>query len=81
MALFKHVLSTMITNDDDDAILYVKRQLFCWMDQWYGMSIEDIRDLEEQIKKDLDVQRKEGPAVVVPSPSDSASIASSSRHQ
>ncbi|CDH50250.1 phosphatidylinositol transfer protein alphaisoform [Lichtheimia corymbifera JMRC:FSU:9682] len=53
------------------------RQLFCWMDQWYGMSIQDIRDLEEQIKKDLDVQRKEGPAVVVPSPSDSASIATS----
>lgn len=64
--------------DDGAILLYdVKRQLFCWMDQWYGMSIQDIRDLEEQIKKDLDVQRKEGPAVVVPSPSDSASIATS----
>lgn len=66
----------MMTNDGA-ILLYVKRQLFCWMDQWYGMSIQDIRDLEEQIKKDLDVQRKEGPAVAVPSPSDSASIATS----
>ena len=58
-------------------MLFYYRQLFCWMDQWYGMSIEDIRELEAQIKKDLDVQRKEGPAVAVPSPSDSASIATS----
>ncbi|KAI8147240.1 hypothetical protein BJV82DRAFT_598317 [Fennellomyces sp. T-0311] len=60
--------------------LFIKfhRQLFCWMDQWYGMSIQDIRELEEQIKKDLDVRRNEGPAISVPSPSESASIAASS---
>lgn len=53
------------------------RQLFCWMDQWYGMTIPDIRELEEQIKRDLDVQRNEGTPIAVPSP-DSASIAASS---
>ena len=30
------------------------RQVFCWMDQWYGLTIEDIRRLEEETKKELD---------------------------
>ncbi|KAL1929193.1 hypothetical protein VTP01DRAFT_2252 [Rhizomucor pusillus] len=61
--------------------LFIKfhRQLFCWMDQWYGMTIEDIRELEEQIKKDLDERRNQGPPVAS-SMSDSASIAASSVH-
>ncbi|KAI8987532.1 hypothetical protein BDF20DRAFT_850776 [Mycotypha africana] len=36
------------------------RQLFCWTDKWYGMTIEDIRALEEKIKEDLDKKRNEG---------------------
>ncbi|KAG0188393.1 hypothetical protein DFQ28_004910 [Apophysomyces sp. BC1034] len=36
------------------------RQLFCWMDKWYGMTIQDIRDLEARIKQDLDVKRNDG---------------------
>ncbi|CEP10688.1 hypothetical protein [Parasitella parasitica] len=36
------------------------RQLFCWTDKWYGMSIQDIRDLEEQTKNDLNAKRNEG---------------------
>ena len=47
------------------------------MDQWYGMTIDDIRSLEEQIKKDLDVKRNEGPPIDAPS-SDSVSVAGSS---
>ena len=30
------------------------RQVFCWLDQWYGLTIDDIRRLEEQTKKELD---------------------------
>ncbi|KAI7871820.1 hypothetical protein BDF14DRAFT_1950318 [Spinellus fusiger] len=47
--------------------LFIKfhRQLFCWMDSWYGMTLQDIRDLETQIKKDLDVKINEGTPVVV----------------
>ncbi|XP_075747148.1 phosphatidylinositol transfer protein vib isoform X2 [Rhipicephalus microplus] len=36
------------------------RQVFCWMDRWYGMTMADIRKLEEQTKKELDEQRKKG---------------------
>jgi hypothetical protein len=39
------------------------RQLFCWTDKWYGMSIQDIRDLEAKTKEDLDKQRNEGEIV------------------
>ncbi|XP_029965268.1 phosphatidylinositol transfer protein alpha isoform-like [Salarias fasciatus] len=30
------------------------RQLFCWLDKWYGMDMEDIRKLEEDTKAELD---------------------------
>ena len=30
------------------------RQVFCWTDQWYGLTMEDIRALEDKTKKDLD---------------------------
>jgi len=36
------------------------RQVFCWTDQWYGMTMADIRNFEEQVKKELDEQRKSG---------------------
>ncbi|KAI9316401.1 hypothetical protein BX666DRAFT_2027943 [Dichotomocladium elegans] len=54
------------------------RQLFCWMDQWYGMTIEDIRNLEEEIKKDLDETRNQGSIVGTGIQSDAASTASRS---
>lgn len=30
------------------------RQVFCWLDRWHGLTIQDIRDLEEKTKKELD---------------------------
>ncbi|KAI8988558.1 hypothetical protein BDF20DRAFT_338655 [Mycotypha africana] len=36
------------------------RQLFCWTDKWYGLTIDDIREIEEQTKKDLDAKRNQG---------------------
>ncbi|KAG1091052.1 hypothetical protein G6F42_019530 [Rhizopus arrhizus] len=36
------------------------RQLFCWTDKWYGMTIQDIRDLEAQTKEELNAKRNEG---------------------
>lgn len=36
------------------------RQLFCWTDRWYGLTIEDIRAIEEETKKDLDAKRDLG---------------------
>jgi hypothetical protein len=30
------------------------RQVFCWTDKWYGMTMADIRAIEEATKKELD---------------------------
>ncbi|RIA90423.1 hypothetical protein C1645_770015 [Glomus cerebriforme] len=35
------------------------RQLFCWTDKWYGMTMDDIRALEDKTKYDLDESRAE----------------------
>lgn len=29
------------------------RQLFCWIDEWYGLTLHDIRKVEEQTKSEL----------------------------
>ncbi|KAK7055017.1 hypothetical protein SK128_015980 [Halocaridina rubra] len=36
------------------------RQLFCWMDEWYGLSMEEIRRLENRTMKELGRQIKTG---------------------
>lgn len=30
------------------------RQLFCWIDRWIDLSMDDIRRMEEETKKELD---------------------------
>ncbi|XP_041668570.1 phosphatidylinositol transfer protein alpha isoform-like [Cheilinus undulatus] len=36
------------------------RQLFCWMDKWYGLTMEDIRRMEDETQKELDEMRGKG---------------------
>lgn len=36
------------------------RQVYCWMDEWFGMTMADVREYENQIKRDLDAKLKEG---------------------
>lgn len=38
----------------------VSSQLFCWMDQWHGLTMEDIRALEDKTREELDRQRQIG---------------------
>jgi hypothetical protein len=30
------------------------RQVFCWMDKWHVLTMDDIRKLEAETKKELD---------------------------
>jgi len=30
------------------------RQVFCWTDQWFGLTMADIRELEDKTKVELD---------------------------
>lgn len=34
------------------------RQLFCWIDKWIELTMDDIRRMEEDTKKELDEMRK-----------------------
>lgn len=36
------------------------RQVFCWTDRWYGLTMDDIRAIEEKTKEELDRQRMIG---------------------
>jgi hypothetical protein len=41
------------------------RQLFCWMDQWHGLTMTDIRQIEDEAKRDLEERLQQnllGPA-------------------
>lgn len=36
------------------------RQVFCWADRWYGLSMNDVRAIEAKTKLELEKIRKEG---------------------
>lgn len=54
------------------------RKTFALTDEWYGMTMDDIRDLEEKIKRELDVkvdlnhEPESTPAESIPSESSAA---------
>ncbi|KAK3531270.1 hypothetical protein QTP70_015188 [Hemibagrus guttatus] len=37
------------------------RQLFCWMDRWIDLTMDDIRRMEEETQKELDKMREKDP--------------------
>ncbi|KAM4047262.1 phosphatidylinositol transfer protein alpha isoform [Anomaloglossus baeobatrachus] len=37
------------------------RQLFCWLDRWVELTMEDIRRMEDETKKELDEMRERDP--------------------
>lgn len=41
-----------------DLFLKFHRQVYCWLDEWFGMTMEDIRNYETKTKQDLDQKLK-----------------------
>lgn len=37
------------------------QKVFCWIDHWHGMTMDDIRQLEDSTREELDHQRKHDP--------------------
>jgi hypothetical protein len=56
--LQRFVESTIVGLQKDYLVVF-HRKMFCWLDRWFGMSMEDILRLEKQLKADLEVQRQE----------------------
>jgi len=42
-----------------DLFFNFHRQVYSWLDEWFGMTMEDIREYESRTKKDLDNKLKE----------------------
>jgi hypothetical protein len=36
------------------------RQIFCWTDKWYGLRLEDVREIERELQKKLETQIQQG---------------------
>jgi hypothetical protein len=53
-------VENFIQKTERRVFLNFHRQLCCWLDRWYGLTLQDIRNLEEQTKKDLDELRSKG---------------------
>lgn len=57
---FQNRVEEMLMNQEQRIFQNFHRQLFCWMDQWHGLSMKDIRELEEGVKHELNEQRYTG---------------------
>jgi len=44
-------------------LVLAHRKAFCWLDEWYGLTIEDIRAIEEETKRILDERLQETKAI------------------
>jgi len=53
-------VESFIGSTEKRLFLNFHRQVFCWTDKWHGMTMEDIRALEDQTKKELEEQRMHG---------------------
>ena len=58
---FQNRIESFIMNQEARLFLNFHRQLFCWLDRWYGLTMQDIRALEAETKRVLDEQRQQGP--------------------
>ena len=47
---------SLIEQAQRDVFMKVFKQIYCMMDQWWGLTLEDIRAIEEQTKRDLDAK-------------------------
>jgi len=54
-------IESFIQNEMKSLFTRFHRQVFCWTDKWYGMTMDDIRALENKTKHDLDESRAKAP--------------------
>jgi hypothetical protein len=57
---FQSKVESFIQKTERRIFLNFHRQVFCWLDRWHGLTMQDIRDLEDKTKKELDEQRHRG---------------------
>ncbi|ESO97894.1 hypothetical protein LOTGIDRAFT_209091 [Lottia gigantea] len=50
----------LIQKQEERLFTNFHRQVFCWTDKWYPLTMNDIRELEEKTKEELDQARVHG---------------------
>jgi len=60
---FQGKVESFLMNFERDLFFNFHRQVYCWLDEWFGMTMEDIREYENRTKNDLDNKLKEGEEV------------------
>ncbi|GIY20195.1 phosphatidylinositol transfer protein alpha isoform [Caerostris darwini] len=53
-------VENFIQSTERRLFLKFHREVFCWIDKWYGLTMADIRKMEEETKKELQAQITEG---------------------
>jgi len=53
---FQSKVERFMLDMERNIFLKFHRQVYCWLDEWFGWTIEDVRRYEDQIKKDLDAK-------------------------
>ncbi|KFM78565.1 Phosphatidylinositol transfer protein alpha isoform, partial [Stegodyphus mimosarum] len=53
-------VESFIQSAEQRLFLKFHREVFCWIDQWYGLTMADIRRMEEETKNALQAQIAEG---------------------
>jgi len=60
---FQGKVERFMIDMERNIFLKFHRQVFCWMDEWFGWTMEDVRRYEDQTKADLNAKlAKEGHA-------------------
>lgn len=54
-------VENMILKGERRIFLNFHREVFCWMDNWHGMTMSEIRALEDRTKHELDERREKAP--------------------
>ncbi|XP_054166789.1 phosphatidylinositol transfer protein alpha isoform-like [Oppia nitens] len=57
---FQNKVESFIQKTERRVFLNFHRQVFCWLDRWHGLTMADIRELEDKTKRELDEQRNQG---------------------
>lgn len=52
-------IETTILNKQKELMTKFHKEVFCSIDKWFGLTMDDIRMLEDQVKKELDAKMKE----------------------
>lgn len=58
---FQTKVENFMMTFERNLFLKFHRQVYCWLDEWFGMTMQDVRDFETKTKADLDAKLADQP--------------------